>query len=317
MHFVLPAGAAQLLRKIPGFQTYDERVHCLKALIPATGTADAPRAFNLKFSKCLHDFGYRPSKQDPELEILYKNGELQAVLAKHVDDANMGAGYAATEATKKAVENVFGKLAWKQKKFDSVGIGYEQTRKGDVILNQDEYIQQLTPITGPTLYGKGPDEECDEALQTQFMSLLGAVAYSLLTQHWLSVYVVALQRKSKQASCIHVRRLNAVVRAVQRKPQKVVLQAMRCQSEVEGHSDSAFAREQDKGYGMKGMNILRRGLNAQGETIFHLLIGGSQSHKHVTRTVFSSELLALNSTAEESLSVATTLAELKDGPFNP
>ena len=143
-------------------------------------------------------------------------------------------------------------MAREERDVVSVGVSHKQREDGTVELDQDAYIAQLVPISGPSLFGKPADEEADAALQWAFMSLLGAVAYALITHHWVSVYVVALQRRAQKALCLHVRRLNAVVRAVQRNPARVVLQAMKCSSGLEGHSDSAFAKEQDKGYGLRG-----------------------------------------------------------------
>ena len=50
------------------------------------------------------------------------------------------------------------------------------------------------------------------------------------------------------------RRLNAVIRAIKRQKKHVVLPAMIADDALEGHSDSAFTKEQDKGYGLKGEN---------------------------------------------------------------
>ena len=86
VYFVLPTGAAPIIRRIPGYQNYDERYHCLQALIPATGTADAPRAFTLKLSKVLRDHDYVETKGDPELMVKFKDDTLVAIIAKHSDD---------------------------------------------------------------------------------------------------------------------------------------------------------------------------------------------------------------------------------------
>ncbi len=61
-------------------------------------------------------------------------------------------------------------------------------------MDQDEYIKALKPIAHPDLTGAPAENELTPALTKLFWSLLGALAYSLLTQHWLAVYVVSLQR---------------------------------------------------------------------------------------------------------------------------
>eukprot|EP00959_Pyramimonas_sp_CCMP1952_P049863 1041951-Pyramimonas_sp.AAC.1 len=58
-----------------------------------------------------------------------------------------------------------------------------------------------------------------------FVSLRGALACAVITQAWLMVYVVSLQRVQEPTS-IQVRRLSAITRKLQACPQKVVYQAM-------------------------------------------------------------------------------------------
>ena len=50
VHFSLPPGADEQLRKLPGFENFDSRYECLKCDKPGTGTKDAPRAFSLKLA---------------------------------------------------------------------------------------------------------------------------------------------------------------------------------------------------------------------------------------------------------------------------
>ena len=49
-YFTLPPGSADMLRKVKGFEHFDERRHVLKYLVPGTGTGDAPRAFSMKLA---------------------------------------------------------------------------------------------------------------------------------------------------------------------------------------------------------------------------------------------------------------------------
>ena len=49
--------------------------------------------------------------------------------------------------------------------------------------------------------------------------------------------------------------------------------------------------------------------------MYHLLDGSSRSHTQVTRNAFSSELLGLSNTADDTISLAWTLHEFKMGPM--
>jgi hypothetical protein len=82
--FKLPPGSAAILRRFPGFEDYDETIHCLWCVKPGTGTKDAPRAFSLKLRKTTVAIGLKPTSFDPEFEV-----KENSLTAKHVDDVNM------------------------------------------------------------------------------------------------------------------------------------------------------------------------------------------------------------------------------------
>ena len=61
-------------------------------------------------------------------------------------------------------------------------------------------VNAVTASTILTGLSGFPDSPADDGLTAQFISLLGAVAYLLLTRVDIAVYVAALQRVSKQPS---------------------------------------------------------------------------------------------------------------------
>eukprot|EP00959_Pyramimonas_sp_CCMP1952_P435761 9125150-Pyramimonas_sp.AAC.1 len=73
------------------------------------------------------------------------------------------------------------------------------------------------------------------------VSLRGALAYALITQVWMMVHVVSIQRVTEPTG-IQVRRLNAITRKLQACPNKIVYQAMNPTGEVDLHSDSGYRR---------------------------------------------------------------------------
>ena len=83
-----------------------------------------------------------------------------------------------------------------------------------------------------------------------------------------------------------VRRLNAITRKLQKEPQKLMLQAMKCLSQVDIHADSGYRRLDTavdvRGYGMRRLTLLRRGKIADGRDVVHLLDSVCKSHRLVT-----------------------------------
>ncbi len=105
----------------------------------------------------------------------------------------------------------------------------------------------LKPIAHNKLIGAAPESDADETFVPLYWSLLpGALAYSLLTQFWLAVYVVSLQRITKKPLVIQICRLNAVVRVAQKRPAKIIYIAMIPTGILECHADSGFSRNKTK-----------------------------------------------------------------------
>ena len=111
---------------------------------------------------------------------------------------------------------------------------------------------------------------------------------------------------------VYIRRPNALVRIAQKTKARILFRAMKCARTIDTHSDSSFAKEQEKGYGMRGANYLRKGTSpTTGETVWRLLQSECKSHKLVTRSGFSSELLAAVAAADSLFPLLLTMEELQ------
>ena len=128
--------------------------------------------------------------------------------------------------------------------------------------------------------------------------------------------MVALQRVTHSPLAIHVRRLNALVRIAQKQKAHIKFPAMVCSRFLQAHSDSGFSKEQEKGYGIRGANFLRVGKDLNGLEVFHLIESQCRSHKHVTRSTFSSETLAAVAAADYLIPLTLTLQEVVYGPVS-
>ena len=92
---------------------------------------------------------------------------------------------------------------------------------GTVTMDQDEYIAAFKPISPKYYQHLKAKDECPERLKdlkALYWSLVGAVAYVSMTQAWVLVYIVALQRKTHSPQVVHVKRLNNLCKELQRRP---------------------------------------------------------------------------------------------------
>ena len=319
VHFTLPNGSAQILRLIPGYEKYDERYHVLKCLKPGTGCKDAPRAFSMKLSKVTRseEVGLRPLAADPECEVKHVNGRLVLILVKHVDDLKIAGEEKEVQLLLQALETTFGKSDRNNNNFTCVGIRHTRGDDGAITLDQNEYISALKPIQHPDITGKPMEELCTEGVMRLYWSLLGAVAYTLLTQHWVAIYVIALQRQTHKPQYQHVRKLNSLLKIIQKQKAVIVYPSMKCARKIVAFSDASFCKESEtKGYGVRGTVFLRCGTR-NGQEHCHLIDATSQSLKLVTRSTFSSETLAAVGTADTLIPLVISMIEITHGPFTP
>ena len=147
-----------------------------------------------------------------------------------------------------------------------------------------------------------------------FVSLRGALAYALLTQVWLMVYVVSLQRVQEPTN-LQVRRLNAITRTLQSDPKNLAHQTMTHTGEVDLRSDSGYRRlhgdadVEVKGYGIRGAILLRRGHAQSGKPVVHLVDAHCKSRRlqvHSSYLLKSWQRLATWRTAIRLLLLSTS-----------
>ena len=244
------------------------------------------RTFSLKLKQTTTNIGLKPTSFDHEFEI---KDNLRT--AKHVDDINMTGQDDQINDYVRQVEKVFGQCKVNRHTFTNCGVRHTKNASGDVILDQDEYIKQLRPIVSTELTGAPATAPATHNVTNQFVSLRGALAYTILTQAWIQVYVVALQRV-QQPTNLDVRRLNAVTRKLQKEPHKLVFPAMTCNATIDLHSDSGYRRlngddDETKGYGMRGLNVLRRGIAPNGnKNVVHLLDSACKFHRLQIRSIY-------------------------------
>ena len=216
--FTLPHAAIRFLKQLEGFESFNEHTEVLRCVKPGTGCKDAPRAFSMKLAEYTRSekIGLKPSMFDPELELKHRNGVLVLMLVKHVDDLKVAGEPQEVEALIKHLEAGFGKLTFAEAEFTNCGLHHCRSADGTVCMDQNEYILAMRPIRHPELTGRPSTDPCSAEVHNLYQSLLGAVAYALLSQAWAAVFVIALQRRTSNPLNIHVRRLNLLLAAMQK-----------------------------------------------------------------------------------------------------
>lgn len=324
VNFDLSPDAVEILKKCPGYETFDVTTEVLRMVKPGTGCKDAPRCWSIKLAKATNtNFGAVGTTYDPELICRHsKDGTLEFMSTKHVDDLKCTGTPSALKEFEDILEAMFGKgeLDISELSFTCCGVRHTHLDDGGYELDQRDYINALKPISSAQMTGLSNEQEAPFEVARLFLSLLMALAFTLLTRIDLHVYVVALQRHAQNPLCGHIRKLNTLVRWAQTNHLALVFRPIKCIRHLEIHSDGAFRKEEKEGQAagraMRGAVFLRLGEGPDGKQPCHLLDWQCGTLKTVTRSTFTSELMSGISATDHGLALGLTLHEIAQGPVS-
>ena len=312
------------LRRIPGFEDFNPQTEVLTMLKPIYGLKDAPRAWRKKLDKVLCQWGLSQAVSDTQIYLRHHPSDkprepvntgaerrsLLMILSTHVDDLKGAAKRSDAESLLQHLEKTVGNCTQDWKEFTHTGIEHKQDDDG-VYAHQTKYAEQLKPMPLEGLKDKQAEDLVDDAHTTMYMSLLGGVAWMVLTRSDISVYVQALQRRAQTPRKEDCKRLNVVCRYIKRRPRglryrkfrKGIPQALIC------FSDAAFKAlvEESSGLALRGCCILIAETGddelTTGEGLCHLIEFICGRQRRVVRSTYSAELNGLIDSIEKAILV--------------
>ena len=193
VEFDLSPDDVKILRRIPGYETFDPATETLRMLKAIYGLKDAPRAWRKKLHQALYSFGLRQLHAEAELyskhlAIDRPDGQRAAIadmvqkeinnasenqvnvvavqptirtllclLSAHVDDLKGGAPRKIAEELLSYLNKAVGECKANWIEFVHTGIQHSQTKLG-IHCHQFAYIDQLQLVDVSSL--KGKDDWC-------------------------------------------------------------------------------------------------------------------------------------------------------------
>ena len=169
----------------------------------------------------------------------------------------------------------------------------------EVWTHQQHYVPQIKEIA---LGGRhlADDDEADEDLKQLYMSLVGALAWLILTMPAVCVYVASLQRHTKAPTVGHVRNANRLLQWIRKNLTRLGVRYRRLQEPLRliAVSDSAFKAQDYDGLVMRCCVIVLAEAAVDGDdshkpwttgtTVrLHLLDWYSRKHTRVVRSMFA------------------------------
>ena len=320
VQFDLTAEDVKLLRLIPEFKDFDPQRETLSMVKPIYGLKDAPRAWRKKLHMVLTEWKLNQLYADEQ--IYYSHGEggkLNCILSTHVDDLKGGAPKETAMRLLKHLEESVGKCKQEWDSFIHTGIEHVRDKDG-VYTHQTTYAKQLNQMDPHLWDGKPDEEEVDEKIASLYLSLLGGVAWMVLTRVDMAVYVQALQRRAQKPRVKDCKNLNLVVRYL--KKQKLGIRYRKLQGPLRlvAHSDAAFKALVGEGSGLalRGCCILlisddNQDAPCSRDGTCHMIDFHVRRQRRVVRSTFSAELNGLIDSLEGLLLIQIAFHQLGAG----
>ena len=320
-----PSGSA-LIRQLKGYEDFNDSLEVLEMLKGGFGLVDAPNLFTCRVDQVFKENDIKPTLADQKIYMYFdKQHKLQLLVSAHMDDFKATGQMETLKWLHSILCKHFGQDVKMDiaKEFIHTGIKHTVIDDGNTItLDQIDYAASIKPINTAQLQKLKDDLALDETYQACYLTLLGAVAWLLQTRLDIVVYVSALQRHSHHTTSLHLKRLNRLVRHIQRHPQRLVYRSLPLPVALIAIGDSAYqAPAGPSGTQSTADPLVMRGYIValahydEKQHAFQLqvleYVGGKQNH--VCRGVWSAELHNQCDMADMGVILLSFLEELRRG----
>ena len=316
VQLALPPGTADLLRSLLGMSDFCEQSEVLYLRKPGFGLKDAPRMWGLALQKVLRALGMTACKGDSQLYIKHAQSKLVLALSIHIDDLKITGTPSEQSALIKALEEKFDAMKIEKDNFEHLGVMHRLHVDGSRTLSQENYVKELRPIAEAELKLLSSDESVSELVKSQYMSLLGGLAWVVQTRPDIAVFISALQRRLQRPRVQDVLNLNRVLKYVKLKPIVLTYKPVRQPWSLIAISDSAYKGEEQDSLAVRSgiLALTNKDGIRQGVNNLQLIEFVSKKQTRVCRSTFGAELHSCLDLLGLAVLVNSTMTELLHGP---
>ena len=252
IQFDVPRTGLDCSKQIERFESFDPALRSINYVKAVYGLKDAPRAWRKKLHQIFAQWmSCQQLRAEPELYCVrgsnqtsnnsnalagatahyeeqqglgnsrgllphkYEPGRLKCLLSMHVGDIKGAAVRKTTDSLLAHLDEMVGPCKADCGNFLHTGIQHEHN-PGVVYTHQYVYIGNITPIGFSMLASKDEDGLRDTLIHESYRSVLGAVAWAVITRVDLAMYVQALQRRARAPRIKDCERLSFAIRYVKR-----------------------------------------------------------------------------------------------------
>ena len=320
VQFTVPPGSVPILQSIEGFETFDPFGEVLDMLRCGFGLKDAPRLWKKVLDRVLRRHGCAALKADGQVWTKMVDKKLVLIFSSHVDDMKGGGTDSERASFLEALKKEFGDLKVQLDAFECIGVWHHQDPvTKEIYTHQQHCVPQILKIDESRFAFAADETDATEAGQSAYMSIVGALAWLLVTIPAIGIFVAYLQRHGKKPAVHHLKKANRLLRWLRKNVKRLGLHFRKLQGKtmVTIVSDSAFKAQEDSGLVMRGFVILIREADAPirtGTKLKTVLLDWcSRKHTRVVRSTYIAELLTLLDAISQGVLIATAMHETMQG----
>ena len=321
VQFRLPKNCTHLLKRLPGLHDFNPLTEVLNYLIAMWGLKDAPRAFGLRRDQVLREFGARPTILDNHLWVKTTkppNARSIASMSTHIDDIKGSSQDDEREKLATLLRKHFGDdLKVNLNKFEF--IRHIQQDKS-VTCHQDHYVLELSIIPLDTNNTEPDTADATESETDNFNSLLGGLAWLLMSRADISAWIGFLQRLGRKPKRTHLKMINKVLRYCKRNSAIINYRRLPGKPYILLIADSAYTTNDDdtECIALRGYFVfLACAIDGKPFPASHIQLLNFVSRKlhTISRSAFAAELRNLHDAFQEAINYGVLFHDIYRGPL--
>ena len=205
------------------------------------GLGDASRSWYLRIREEIIKSGGEVCQLDQGLFLFHDSNQiLYGIIICFVDDMLYGGTTDFEQKIIGYIRNIFEISSEHNKAFTYIGIGIEQYPDKSIVINQDSYIDHISPIKIPC--GRKMDDILSSDETTSYRKLVGQLNWACgITRPEIGFEVCHASTKSKEPTTLDVHRLNKVVKQIKDNKNVITFPALdKTKARIEVYTDASF-----------------------------------------------------------------------------
>eukprot|EP00971_Amphidinium_carterae_P114418 2267140-Amphidinium_carterae.1 len=277
------------------------------------GLADAPQMWQYALRWSLLQLGALTSVMDECFYFWKENGRLIGAMSTHVDDCGVTGTPSFMEWIIAALTARFGKLAEHGMPMTHVGVRHTRLKDGAIKLDQEEFLESITPIKMEKGRSTNTDAECTKEEIAELRALVGSLLYLTITRMDIMADLSTLQSAVSEAKVEHLLLGNRVLnRAKRDKDRGLVFKPLSYPLKIQVITDASFATKRTA-YALLGVLVMITSESCDAKAprgTAHIIHGSGGRAKRISHSTSHAESLAMYTGISIAESLAMRFTEL-------